>query len=173
MTKGFTVNLKRCIGCKACAAVCKLRYELPEGVARRKVVTKEFSETPMRYYISLACNHCEQPACIPVCPKKALSKDAEGRVIHDAKKCIGCRRCEFACPYDAISYNPDEGKITKCDGCATYKDGPRCVAACHAKALEWGDVDATFTGAAAQVVKDGKALLPDPKLTTPHLKVVR
>ncbi len=173
MSKGFVVDLKRCIGCKACTAVCKLRYELPEGVSRRSVTTKEFAERPMRYHISLACNHCEHPACIPACNQSALSKDAEGRVVHDASKCIGCRRCEFACPYDAICYNPVAGKITKCDACATHEGGPRCVAACHARALDWVDVDASFTPAAAQVVKDGKALLPDPRLTAPHLKVIR
>ncbi|MCL2324443.1 MAG: 4Fe-4S binding protein [Actinomycetia bacterium] len=173
MSKGFVVDLKRCIGCKACVVACKLRYELPEGVARRAVRTREFAETPMRCFLSLACNHCEHPACIPICPQAALSKDAEGRVIHDPGKCIGCRRCEFACPYDAICYDLETGTITKCDACATRSDGPRCVAACHAKALSWVDVDASFTLAAAQVVKDGKALLPDPRQTTPHLKVVR
>lgn len=170
MAKGFVVDLQKCIGCKACVAVCKVRYELPEGVSRRHVVTKDIDQDPKRLFISMACNHCEDPACMKACPKGAITKDAEGRVIHNKDLCVGCRRCQWACPYGAIVFNPETKKVDKCDGCATKPDGPRCVEACHATALQWVDVDGTFTGAAAQIVADGKELLPAPGLTNPHIK---
>ena len=170
MAKGFVVDLAKCVGCKACVAVCKMRYELPAGVNRRRVLIKDIDEDPKRLFISMACNHCADPACLKACPKGAISVDAEGRVVQDLAKCVGCRRCEWACPYGAICYNPQTGKVDKCDGCATKADGPRCVEACHAKALAWVDVDATFVPAAAQIVADGSGLLPDPGYTNPHVK---
>lgn len=173
MAKGFVVDLKKCVGCKACMAVCKIRYELPAGVNRRRVMTKDIDENPKRFFISMSCNHCADPACVAACPKGAIIKDAQGRVVQDLAKCVGCRRCEWACPYGAICYNPTTKKVDKCDACATKADGPRCVEACHAKALEWVDADASFDAAAAQIVADGDNLLPDPALTNPCVKFVK
>ncbi|MHB1342220.1 MAG: 4Fe-4S dicluster domain-containing protein [Coriobacteriia bacterium] len=168
MAKGFVVDLQKCIGCKACVAVCKIRYSSTEGVSRRRVLIKDTAGS--RVFVSMACNHCEAPACMAACPKGAISKDSQGRVIHDKAKCVGCRRCEWACPYGAMWYDPSTQKVDKCDGCATKTDGPRCVEACHATALQWVDVDASFTTAAKQVVADGAELLPDPGLTNPNIR---
>ena len=168
MAKGFAVDLKKCIGCKACVAVCKLRYDSPEGVSRRRVLIKD--TVASRVYISMACNHCANPACLAACPKGAITKDAEGRVIHDKATCVGCRRCEWACPYGAMCFDPTTKKVDKCDACATKPGGPRCVEACHAKALQWIDVDTTFTLAGKQLVADGADLLPDPTLTNPNIR---
>lgn len=173
MAKGFVVDLKKCVGCKACVAVCKIRYELPAGVSRRRVMVRDVDMDPKRLFISMACNHCAEPACLLACPKGAISKDSEGRIIQDKAKCVGCRRCEWACPYGAICYNMVTQKVDKCDGCATKADGPRCAEACHAVALQWVDVDATFTDAAKQIVADGKNLLPEPGLTVPHVKFIK
>ena len=170
MAKGFVVELKKCVGCKACMAVCKMRYQLPEGVNRRRVVIKDIDQDPKRLFISMACNHCVDAACIAACPKGAITKDTQGRVVQDKATCVGCRRCEWACPYGAICYDPNTKKVDKCDGCATKADGPRCVEACHAKALQWVDVDASFTDASKQIIADGKKLLPEPALTNPGIK---
>jgi Fe-S-cluster-containing dehydrogenase component len=171
MAKGFVVDLRKCVACKACVAVCKIRYDLPEDVNRRRVFIKDTADS--KVFISMACNHCEDPACVKACPKGAIAKDAQGRVIHNKDLCVGCRRCEWACPYGAIVFNPRTKKVDKCDACATKADGPRCVEACHAKALQWVDVDETFTSEAAKIVADGEDLLPDPGLTNPHVKFIR
>ncbi len=171
MAKGFVTDLRKCVGCKACEAVCKIRYASPEGVSRRRVPMRDTENS--RIFVSIACNHCDEPSCLPACPKGAISKDAEGIVTRDLAKCVGCRRCEWACPYGAIVFDPTTQKIDKCDGCVTFPDGPRCVEACHATALDWVDVDGTFTDDAAQIVLAGEELLPDPAFTEPNVKFIK
>ena len=68
------------------------------------------------YYLSIACNHCEDPACTKVCPSGAMHKREDGFVVVDEDVCIGCRYCHMACPYGAPQYNA-KGHMTKCDGC--------------------------------------------------------
>lgn len=105
--------------------------------------------------MSMACNHCSQPACIPVCPVQAISKEAEfGAVLVDSAKCIGCGRCAQACPWGAPQYfeplpntpmgAPEHPKMTKCDMCVDrLRAGlkPACVAACPGRALECAPID--------------------------------
>ncbi len=69
------------------------------------------------YYLSIACNHCEDPACTKVCPSGAMHKREDGFVVVNEEVCIGCRYCHMACPYGAPQYNADKGHMTKCDGC--------------------------------------------------------
>jgi len=178
VAKGFVVDLKKCIGCKACVAVCKIRYASPLGISRRSVHIKDISDT--RIFVSMACNHCDKPSCVAACPKRALSKDAaSGVVTLDAAACVGCRRCEWACPYGSMVFDPSTSKVDKCDGCVAFTPatgvpaGPRCVEACHAKALDWVDVDATFTPEAAELIADGARVIASAALTEPNLKFIK
>ena len=93
------------------------------------------------YYISIACNHCDNPICERVCPSGATSKHSNGFVLIDEQKCIGCGSCAFACPYGAPSYNSIQGIMRKCDACSQRlekDDLPICVAACPLRALGFG-----------------------------------
>lgn len=145
--KGFYYNKNNCIGCKVCQIACKDINGLEVGTDFRHVEYTEEGKfpNPKFYYLSMSCNHCENPACVPVCPVDALKKDEEtGLVLHDEDLCIGCRTCENVCPYGAIHYIEEKEKIGKCDGCyEIVKNGeePACVAGCLTRTLDFGDID--------------------------------
>jgi Fe-S-cluster-containing dehydrogenase component len=105
------------------------------------------------YFLSMACHHCERPACVAACPSRAYEKRADGVVIHHEARCVGCRYCEMACPFGAPRYDAAKGVMTKCDFCRHESTGradragltsadaespvhtPACVAACPTEAL--------------------------------------
>jgi Fe-S-cluster-containing dehydrogenase component len=90
-------------------------------------------------YIPMTCQQCEDAPCLNVCPVKAISRNDEfGRVSVDQDICIGCRSCVSACPFGAMSFNPVDRKIFKCDHC----DGdPQCVRFCEVKAVDFIEAD--------------------------------
>lgn len=145
--KGFYYNESTCIGCKVCQIACKDINGLEVGIDYRNVEYFEEGKypNPKFHYLSMSCNHCAEPKCIPVCPVEALSKDKEtGIVLHDKETCIGCQACVAACPYGAMHYKEEENKVGKCDGCFDLlKKGedPACVAGCLTRVLEFGDLD--------------------------------
>lgn len=182
MGLGFFFDQSLCTGCKACQVACKDKHELPDGIKWRRVVeyagaTWQNGDTVradvFTYYTSVACNHCEDPICVKVCPTTAMTKRADGTVFVDQTKCVGCRYCEWACPYSAPQFDAALGHMTKCDGCKDYRDqglSPACVASCPSRALEWGDVDQLQAkhGSGGAVT----APLPDPSLTKPNLTIL-
>ncbi|GAB8926262.1 hypothetical protein OkiPb00545_03210 [Escherichia coli] len=96
------------------------------------------------YYLSISCNHCDDPACTKVCPSGAMHKREDGFVVVDEDVCIGCRYCHMACPYGAPQYNAEKGHMTKCDGCySRVAEGkqPICVESCPLRALEFGPIE--------------------------------
>ncbi|MDO5700841.1 MAG: dimethylsulfoxide reductase subunit B [Bowdeniella nasicola] len=178
---GFYFDQSLCNGCKACQIACKDKHDLPEGVTWRRVVEysggtwsrsgNTLSPNVFSYYTSISCNHCEDPICVTVCPTTAMHKNEDGTVSVDAGKCVGCRYCEWACPYSAPQYNPVLGHMTKCDLCADYRaegEDPACVAACPARALKWGPIDELRE---KYGTVDDVEPLPDPSITQPHLVV--
>ena len=181
---GFYIDQNYCTGCKACQIACKDKHDTPLGVNWRRVVeysggtwtTDESAGTAaphvFTYYTSVSCNHCDNPICVTVCPTKAMTKDAEtGIVSVDADKCIGCRYCEWACPYSAPQFNAETGVMTKCDLCQDYlaegKD-PACVAACPSRVLKYGPIDELRAEHGSEA---GIAPLPEPELTEPNLVI--
>lgn len=149
----FYFDSNACSGCKACQAACKDKHDLPVDVLWRRVyevtggnwvksgdvwVPGVFS-----YYLSMACHHCEKPICGEGCPTKAIYKRQDGIVILDTQSCIGCRYCEWACPYGAMQFVESERLMTKCHFCYDYIDldkPPACVAACPMRALDFGEL---------------------------------
>ncbi len=152
----FNFDASACTSCRACQAACMDRANLDEEVTWRKVVqygggswvphgNTMVPNHVFNYGISLSCMHCQDPACVTVCPTTALYKRAEdGIVLVDATKCIGCRYCEWACPYGAVHFDAVSGVMTKCDFCNDLlaKGGkPACVEACVMRCLDFGDLE--------------------------------
>lgn len=151
MTKqyGFFIDTQRCIGCFTCAMACKNQYHQDEGVIWRQVypLHEELYPHRERAFYSLACNHCENPTCLNVCPVKAYYKrEQDGIVVHEQDKCIGCGNCIRSCPYGAPRYNEVLKKAEKCSFCWQRIDEdlePACVLSCPVEALQIVDM-ATF-----------------------------
>lgn len=178
----FHIDLGTCTGCKTCMIACKDKHDLPEGIKWRRVTEygggswvpradETFGQDIYAYYMSISCNHCEDPICVKSCPTTAMHKDAHGIVSVDHSKCVGCRYCEWACPYRAPQYNPAIGMMTKCDFCEDFlQEGkpPACVASCPARSLTFGEYDELKQrfGESGLV-----APLPDPGITQPNLFV--
>ncbi|HOI29325.1 MAG TPA: dimethylsulfoxide reductase subunit B [Melioribacteraceae bacterium] len=151
---GFYIDTSRCSGCKACQAACNDKHDSAAGVLWRRVYEvsggswiqegNSWKHNILAYNISMACNHCEDPVCAKVCPAKAIFKRKDGIVLIDEKKCIGCRYCEWACPYGSPQYDHDKGVMSKCTLCYDYiGDGrnPSCVDACPMRVLEFGEMN--------------------------------
>ena len=153
---GFYYDATRCTGCKTCALACKDYNDLAEDVAFRNVVEYAggtwtdggdgtWTTDSFIYNVSIACNHCDDPACLNNCPVSAYAKDEEtGRVWADPEICIGCGTCVTACPDGAPSVDKDLGKSVKCTMCVERVEqgmNPICVDSCSLRALEFGPVD--------------------------------
>lgn len=145
---GFFVDTTRCIKCFACEVACQQWHELKAGTYLRRQVHEfrhgTFPEVS-RTFLSLSCMHCQEPACVSVCPVSAITKRAEdGLVVGNPSLCIGCRSCALACPFDVPRYT-DAKLMDKCDGCLSLgllaEDGPRCVQTCPTKALHFGPLE--------------------------------
>jgi anaerobic dimethyl sulfoxide reductase subunit B (iron-sulfur subunit) len=140
----FFVDATRCVNCKTCEIACKDANDAGESRRLRKVRAFEGGEFPrvFAYNISMACNHCEDPACVRQCPAKAYSKrENDGIVLHDPEKCIGCRYCTWVCPYGAPQFDEGEGYVRKCNFCVEELDrggDPICVTSCPLRAIEVG-----------------------------------
>ena len=99
----MVINLRRCVGCHACTEACISENKLPSGVVYRFVMDEEMGRYPKvsRRFTPRPCMHCDNPPCVKVCPVKATFKQADGTVVIDYNRCIGCRFCIVACPYTA------------------------------------------------------------------------
>ena len=120
---------------------CKEKNSLAVGEFFRRVDTLSINGYEFNY--SGACNHCNDPGCMAVCPTGAMHRDEEGFVVHDNAKCIGCGRCVNACPYGAVSLSRGSGYAQKCDACASLRQAgrnPACVDACPTRALRFTDI---------------------------------
>jgi len=143
--KAILVDITRCIGCHSCERACKQVHNLPEesepvlsGTALTVV-----QESQGRFVRRL-CMHCQDPACASACPVGALQKTSLGPVIYAADRCIGCRYCMLACPFQVPRYEWDHlaPYVKKCNMCAeriARGETPVCVEACPVGATQFGD----------------------------------
>ncbi len=155
----FFVDSTRCVNCKTCEISCRDANDTPAGVRLRKVRSFEMGTFPsvVTFNISMACNHCEDPACLRHCPARAYSKrESDGIVVHDPEKCIGCRYCTWVCPFGAPQYDATRGHVRKCNLCVEELDRggvPACVNSCPLRAIEIGFLEeiAAKPGATAEI----------------------
>ena len=143
---GFLIDQRRCIGCHACTVACKQEQDVPLGVFRTwvKYIEKGAFPNTRRHFTVLRCNHCEDAPCVEICPTKALFRRPDGIVDFDTSRCIGCKSCMQACPYDALYIDPREHTAMKCNFCAHRVDvglKPACEIVCPETAIVSGDLD--------------------------------
>ncbi len=174
MHYGMAIDVKRCIGCQTCAVSCEMANNLPCDIWWNRVLTVGSGEIDIAEgqwpnnkisWIPTSCQHCENPACVKVCPVGATFKDPEtGIVRQDYDKCIGCRMCVSACPYTGVrSFNWEEPRflidfptgdaevpehqkhvVEKCTFCyhrIAKGEKPACMVLCPGRARYWGDFD--------------------------------
>lgn len=131
---------QKCRYCQACTMACSMIHENGSSSLSKARLTVERAITDNMVTISI-CRHCDNPKCMSDCPTGAMSRDQEGIVLIDEKKCSGCGNCQKDCPFDAIVYIQERGVFQKCDLCYGRADGPICVEICpvNALALKSGD----------------------------------
>ncbi len=161
---GVLVDATLCIGCRKCEWVCKGAHDLPQGDfdsyedrsvfeqmrrpddAALTIVNEYKSNDPEQnnFDVKIQCMHCEHPACVSACIVGAITKQTKGEVIWDTDKCIGCRYCMVACPFQVPAFEYQKAldpKIMKCDFCFERQEEgklPACVDICPVGALTFG-----------------------------------
>lgn len=143
---GFVIDNRTCIGCHACTVACKSEHDVPIGVNRTHVKYIETGTYPnsSREFSVHRCNHCEDSPCTDICPTSALYSREDGIVDFDDERCIGCKSCMQACPYDALYIDPNKGTAAKCNYCAHRIEAayePACVVVCPTESIISGDLD--------------------------------
>jgi Fe-S-cluster-containing dehydrogenase component len=161
--RGVLVDTTRCIGCRACEAACAEANHLGEPAmagaeavfnTRREPDQRTFTVvnrfTPAaahtgasERFIKTQCMHCVDPACASACPARALEKTAAGPVVYNKSRCLGCRYCMFACPFDGPKYEYESAApaVRKCTFCAERQAQglmPACAEVCPSGALTFG-----------------------------------
>ena len=151
MRYGFAIDQRTCIGCHACTVACKTEHDIPVGQFRTwvKYVEKGSFPDTTREMAVLRCNHCTDAPCVKGCPTKALFIRDDGIVDFDNSRCIGCKMCMQACPYDAIYIDENTHTAAKCNFCAHRIDQglePACVQVCPTESIWVGDLDDPNSG---------------------------
>ena len=143
----FVIEVDRCIDCKACMVACEVENQVPIGHHRNWVKAASLQgafPALAQDFVPGNCMHCEKPPCVQVCPSGASYQRADGLVLIDQDKCIGCRFCLSACPYDARYYDEARGVVDKCSACVHRLDAgqpPACVETCVGGARHFGDLN--------------------------------
>jgi formate dehydrogenase iron-sulfur subunit len=149
MSKAILYDATLCVDCKLCEQACAKRNELPYGdsiAAEEKQSAHKLTAVLDKKdkYMRRLCMNCLDPTCVSVCPVAALHKTAEGPVTYDASRCIGCRYCMLACPFDVPKYewNALLPRMRKCDMCADRVEAGKptaCAEACPTGATKFGE----------------------------------
>ncbi|ABS26003.1 4Fe-4S dicluster domain-containing protein [Anaeromyxobacter sp. Fw109-5] len=154
---GVLVDTTLCVGCRACEAACAEKNELPTPPESDDVMLQRRDTAPQVFtvvnraekddgtvrFAKKQCMHCLAPGCASACPVRAMDKSPEGPVVYDPSKCMGCRYCMVACPFDVPKYEYDSWKprVRKCSFCADRQAKglkPACTEVCPSGALTFG-----------------------------------
>ncbi len=149
-------DANECVGCKACVYACTSENELPDSDEdrlsdRRFTVLEEIDEDE-EWYLRRMCMHCVDPSCASACPVGALKKTDLGPVVYDFDKCIGCRYCMVACPFNIPRYEWDSmtPRVRKCQMCrerVAEGKSTACAEACPTGATKFGERSALIAEA--------------------------
>ena len=144
----MVIRQAMCIDCERCVDACKHTNEVPDYAYRTRILTKKYTGKLDKAieFIPVLCNHCNNPPCVRGCPTRATYKDpVTGIVRMESKKCIGCKTCMLACPYDARYFDEERHAIDKCDFCwetrlSKGETQTGCSAACPTGARTFGNL---------------------------------
>jgi formate dehydrogenase iron-sulfur subunit len=158
MARAILYDSTRCVGCRECEKTCSSRWGLPYNdkiAAEEKISSLKLTtvQTHGDKYSRKLCMHCLEPTCASVCPVGAFTRTALGPVTYDGSKCMGCRYCMAACPFQVPAYEWESRlpKVRKCDMCgdrAPAGQPTRCSQACP--------VEATITGDRAALLQEAR-----------------
>ncbi len=142
----FVMEPKRCIDCEACMIACTVENGVPLGHHRNWIGHQEKGVFPnvSVLFTPENCHHCANPPCERVCPTGATYRREDGLVLIDYDRCIGCRYCMQACPYDARYFDEESGVVDKCTFCVHRLDAglpPACVETCVGGSRHFGDLN--------------------------------
>ena len=174
---GFVIDQRTCIGCHACTVACKSEHDVPIGVNRTHVKYIETGTYPeaTREFSVHRCNHCEDAPCTTICPTTALFTRSDGIVDFDDDRCIGCKSCMQACPYDALYIDPNKGTAAKCNYCAhrvEHSFEPACVIVCPTESIISGDIDDPESAIALRIQENDVKVRKAEAGTKPNLYYV-
>jgi len=199
MRYGMVIDLKRCVGCNACTVACRAKNGTPAGIHYHRVEKYEVGRYPSARmeFRPIPCMHCQEPACLEVCPTGATHKRGDGLVLIDQEKCIGCRYCVLACPYDVrqsltrienyfehdlvTPYEAqkrqdfDKGTAVKCTFCVDrLEEGlmPACVDTCPTLARTFGNLDDPTSEVSILIVGNRGTVLREELGTKPSVYYV-
>jgi Fe-S-cluster-containing dehydrogenase component/Ni/Fe-hydrogenase subunit HybB-like protein len=171
---GFAIDQRTCIGCHACTVACKTEHEVPLGQFRTWVKYVDSGTFPdsTRDFGVMRCNHCTDAPCVKICPTTALFKRDDGIVDFDNERCIGCKSCMQACPYDAIYIDEETHTAAKCNFCAHRVDEglePACVTVCPTHSIWVGDLDDPESGISRLIANNVTAVRAPDQNTGPNV----
>lgn len=147
MSVGILTDLTKCIGCEACVWACKEINGLPRNDGAKKLTSTTWTRIERLHGVNIRrqCMHCLDPACVSVCPVAALQKTEAGPVIYLEDRCMGCRYCVMACPFEIPKYEWDKvlPRVQKCIMCYEKRvargEQPACTSVCPTGATIFGD----------------------------------
>ncbi|MCZ7596916.1 MAG: 4Fe-4S dicluster domain-containing protein [Gammaproteobacteria bacterium] len=137
MFRSLHIDPDKCTGCLQCEMACSFEHTGEFNPARSRIRIFEF-EHGLRN-VPYTCTQCDEAWCMHACPVDAISlSELTGAKEVSASACVGCRACVAACPFGTINFNPDTGKVDKCDLCGGE---PKCAEVCPTDAIVYGDAD--------------------------------
>lgn len=109
---GMVIDLQKCIGCYSCLIACKQEHFLPPDIFWNRLLISETGKYPTvtKQMYPVLCNHCKEASCVKACPSGASTRREDGIVVIDYDKCVGCRYCVIACPYQNRTFYADGKK---------------------------------------------------------------
>jgi len=176
---GMLYDATRCIGCKACVTACKAANDLPGNLydppndlsGDTKNIIKLYEGDGERSYMKQQCMHCIDPGCVNACMIGAFKKREYGIVTWDPDRCIGCRYCQVACPYNIPKFQWDTAvpKIVKCELCnhlLARGEEPGCCQACPKEAVIFGTYEELLADARQRIADYPERYYPagDPQI---------
>ncbi|MEK7263838.1 MAG: 4Fe-4S dicluster domain-containing protein [Bacteroidota bacterium] len=164
---GILIDTTLCVGCYECENACAERWGFPPDADAHTLSSTQNTAINQcnEVYVPKMCMHCLEPTCVSVCPVGAFTKTAIGPVVYDADKCIGCRYCMQACPFDVPKYQWSSvvPKVTKCNLCyerISKGENPACVDACIPQARIFGTLESLIAEAKKRIADNAENYYP-------------